>query len=338
MHENDEPSLAGSAGGKGDLSLGQVLKGAREAHHLSLEEIATELRIETPQLRALEENRFQAIGPPVFVKGYLRQYGQRLGLDYGDLLLLYYRLAETQEVVVQPHRSIKLRDERQITLWVIGALALLVLVVFLFVWWLNDSSMRIDSVSLNRSLSSVVEPRTSSERRTERQTVMTAPATSQTIRSARQNASRESNRPVAAVDAAQPTDAAVNAARSTDAAHDRLTGELQSTDAIVDASSGRPTDDTNAEGAERVTSDSAMHIELSFDQESWLEVTDAGGERLFYGLGRAGTQSSLAGAPPLSVLIGNADGVRLRVDGQSYSIPRASRLGNTARLTLDAPD
>ena len=76
-------------------------------------------------MNALEENRFEQIGVPVFIKGYLKQYGSRLGLDVRDLLALYYKQTTLADVQIQPSRSIKLRDERQITSWVLAAIVLL---------------------------------------------------------------------------------------------------------------------------------------------------------------------------------------------------------------------
>jgi cytoskeleton protein RodZ len=121
-------------------TLGQTLKNARVARDLTLEQLATELRIEVQQLAALEQDRLDRIGPPVFIKGYLRQYGARLGLDHRALLSLYYDQAKHQEVVVQPSRSIKLRDERQITIWIVAAVVLAVVAVLLVFWWMNDST------------------------------------------------------------------------------------------------------------------------------------------------------------------------------------------------------
>ena len=121
-------------------SLGEVLKTARSARGLTLELISTELRIEAQQLQALEQDQFERIGAPVFVKGYLRHYGQRLGLNYADLLGLYHQQVADREVVVQPSRSIKLRDERQITVWIIAAVVLAAL-IGLMVWWVNESGL-----------------------------------------------------------------------------------------------------------------------------------------------------------------------------------------------------
>jgi cytoskeleton protein RodZ len=123
-------------------TLGQTLKQARTAQGLSLEQLATELRIEERQLLALEQDQLERIGVPVFIKGYIRQYGQRLGLDTRDLLLRYYeQVGGTMEIEVQPSRTIKLRDERQITVWIVAGIVLAVLAVFLAVWWLNGAAL-----------------------------------------------------------------------------------------------------------------------------------------------------------------------------------------------------
>ena len=60
---------------KAPETLGQILRSARLAQDLTVEQLSTELRIEAKQLNALEQNRFEQIGVPVFIKGYLKQYG-----------------------------------------------------------------------------------------------------------------------------------------------------------------------------------------------------------------------------------------------------------------------
>ena len=70
-------------------TLGELLRTTRLNQDLTIEQLSTELRIEAKQLAALEEDRFERIGVPVFVKGYLKQYGLRLGLNVNDLLALY---------------------------------------------------------------------------------------------------------------------------------------------------------------------------------------------------------------------------------------------------------
>ena len=76
-------------------------------------------------------------------------------------------------------------------------------------------------------------------------------------------------------------------------------------------------------------------LEFSFERESWAEVTDARGERLAFGLNAAGRRLTVRGEPPFAVVLGDADAVRLTVDGEPYSIPTTGREGSLARFSVD---
>ena len=76
-------------------------------------------------------------------------------------------------------------------------------------------------------------------------------------------------------------------------------------------------------------------LQLAFDAESWAEVTDARGERLLFGLNTAGRNVALRGEPPFAIVLGDANAVRLTVDGAPYEIPRVGRQGNLVRFSVD---
>ena len=78
-----------------------------------------------------------------------------------------------------------------------------------------------------------------------------------------------------------------------------------------------------------------VSLDVAFDQESWAEVSDARGERLFYGLGAAGRTAELHGEPPFAVVLGNSAGVRLKLDGQDYPVPTSGRPNDYARFTVE---
>lgn len=80
-----------------------------------------------------------------------------------------------------------------------------------------------------------------------------------------------------------------------------------------------------------------VRLVVTFSGECWTEITDAGGRRLFFDLGRDGRSVSVTGRAPLSVLFGNADNVSISVNGEDYPIAAANRRGQTARLTISAP-
>jgi cytoskeleton protein RodZ len=279
-------------------TVGDALRAARLAQDLTVEQVAAELRIEPKQLAALEENRFEHIGVPVFVKGYIRQYGQRFGLNIDDLLAIYYRQGQLADVELQPNRAIRLRDDRQTSSWIVGALVAATVVVAVAAWWWNGGSFD--------AAPNAVEP-------------ATAPAAAPAA------ASREPPAvavPSGGAPAVPPPAEAAPAASPEPAA------------AVAAPSAAEPAAAASAVAAPVET----IPLEFRFAQESWAEVSDGRGERLLFGLNAAGRQVTVRGEPPFSILLGNADSVELRVNGSVYPIPSEGRQGSLARFSVDTAE
>ncbi len=83
-----------------------------------------------------------------------------------------------------------------------------------------------------------------------------------------------------------------------------------------------------------VVAEPTMQVEIRFYEDCWTEVIDGRGERLFYGLGSVGVQAQFMATPPLSVFLGNVDGVVLLVNNMPYAIPAESRRGNIAEFVI----
>ncbi len=67
-------------------SIGTLLATARAAKGVSLAEAATQLHCDEVLLRALEADRFEELGAPVFVQGHLRRYADYLGAPTEQLM------------------------------------------------------------------------------------------------------------------------------------------------------------------------------------------------------------------------------------------------------------
>ncbi|MEN5263540.1 RodZ domain-containing protein [Stenotrophomonas hibiscicola] len=65
---------------------GARLRQAREAAGLTLEDVGSRLRMPVQVVRSLEEEQWQKLGAPVFVRGQLRSYARLLDVDVGELL------------------------------------------------------------------------------------------------------------------------------------------------------------------------------------------------------------------------------------------------------------
>ena len=73
---------------------------------------------------------------------------------------------------------------------------------------------------------------------------------------------------------------------------------------------------------------------LHFSADSWVEIADADGRRLMFGLGKGGQVRTLEGRPPFSVLLGYAPGVEIEYNGKPYDFRRHIR-NKVARFQLD---
>jgi cytoskeleton protein RodZ len=75
-------------------------------------------------------------------------------------------------------------------------------------------------------------------------------------------------------------------------------------------------------------------IRLVFDAESWVEISDRYGEIIFTNLVAQGETRRISGRPPLSLVIGNASGVKLTFNDKAIDLDPHTRVG-VARLTLE---
>jgi len=73
---------------------------------------------------------------------------------------------------------------------------------------------------------------------------------------------------------------------------------------------------------------------LQFERESWVEVRDAEGRKLYSQTNLAGSAQTISGTPPLSFIIGNAAGVRMKVNDRPFDLAPHVKV-DVARLTLD---
>jgi cytoskeleton protein RodZ len=77
-------------------------------------------------------------------------------------------------------------------------------------------------------------------------------------------------------------------------------------------------------------------LTLRFSAASWVQVADAHGKLLLDGLQPPGGMRSVSGTAPLRVVLGNAPGVALEVNGRPASLEGLVRRRGDAHLSVDA--
>ena len=134
----------------------------------------------------------------------------------------------------------------------------------------------------------------------------------------------------AAVHALQPGSAGAAAAPVTAA----LSAAPSAAAAAVAPPEAPPAEPVPASAGPALTSGQAQ-LALKFSAASWVEVYDAGGRRLLHGVEAADSARTLAGAAPLRVVLGNAPGVALRVNGQAVALEGLVHHDRSAHILID---
>ena len=118
---------------------GERLAEARRAQQISVLEVAKELHLDEPKVRALERNEFDVLGAPVFAKGHLRKYAQLVGVDEADVFADYYEMTRSVDVlpplVAGRHR---VRQELSPGPW-IAVIVIILVAVATYFWFVVDS-------------------------------------------------------------------------------------------------------------------------------------------------------------------------------------------------------
>ena len=301
---------------KTEAGLGARLRLAREQLGLTSKDVAARMHLGLRHIEAIEREDFSNVAAPVFVRGYLRSYARLLNLP-ADLIVQHYE--SLAGVCQSPLKGFPIGDATPVgeadrsvrwisTVIVVGS------VILALVWWLTEGSFKLkedDTVASLAAQSSLQEPHPQQAPAVPPQT----PAPGLAVVPRTDTASANSTPPVA-----------VTGPAASPPANTTVTAPAQQIAAPP------PVESTVTEGSAA----SPPHgLSLSFSENSWVEITDGAGKRLFYDMGKRGSRQSFQNvAPPLHILLGNAPAVSVDYNGKRFDHSRYNR-NNVARFTLE---
>jgi len=283
---------------------GMRLAEARRAQDISVLDIAKELHLDEQKVRALEENKFDVLGAPVFAKGHLRKYAELVGVPLDDILADYYSLNRAVGAPPVVGRPRKIERDYHLGQWLaaIMIIALLGAVVVGVYWWYE-----------NRPLEPV----------TQTNSATLAPFASTADNDIDASTGSE-------VTTSLPETVAVGDVDTASGAAIIAANQPEIVDDVVKVAAATPESSSPSAGPQAT-------LTMNFSGDCWTEVSDASGKRLYFDLGTAGRNVSVTGAAPLRALFGDSANVSVAINGQDYVIPASLRSGRTARLTVNAP-
>jgi len=342
MSEVMEPAAATSLGGAG---AGRLLREAREAAGLHVAALAVALKVPVRKLEALEAERFEEVGEPVFVRGLAGSVCRALKVPAQPVLDrlpqgVQPRLVADSEGINTPFRAASdgappsgFAQLTRPAFLVVAALLLGALVLLLL-----PMAQRGDEKT-------AVQPAPSGAAGA-RAVVGTTPdagavPTAGGAQSAAQAAS--SAQPPAAT---PPASAAMSeAAARPESLPARLAppsaGEpaqpaasasvAASPVAAVPATASPAPAAATASGAAGPAADGLLTFKAS--GPSWIEVSEAGGTVVLRRMLGAGESASASGKPPLKVTVGKADLTQVQLRGRAFDLQPYSH-DNVARFEV----
>ncbi|MBV9719733.1 MAG: helix-turn-helix domain-containing protein [Candidatus Eremiobacteraeota bacterium] len=137
-------------------ALGERLRAAREARGLSLSDVAEQIRIRSLYLAAIEEENWNTVGAPVYVRGFLRTYARFLGMDPEEAVAAFNRnqpaygspQAGPGRQGAEPEGSLR---RNSLLIWIAGVVAVLLIAFVVY----NEVTLRRAPVAANVAASPV---------------------------------------------------------------------------------------------------------------------------------------------------------------------------------------
>lgn len=120
------------------LTVGNLLKKAREHSGKQIEEIAQTLRIKPDYLKKIEQNDFSTFNSSTFVKGFIRSYASFLGLDAENVVALFRRQIGEEDVPLKARKTLVRPQSVVISPTTIISLAIIVFFIGIFTFLITQ--------------------------------------------------------------------------------------------------------------------------------------------------------------------------------------------------------
>lgn len=321
------------------LSLGERLRALREARNLDINMVAAELHLSLATVQAMEQNRFETLPDPVFVRGYLRTYARLLGTEPEPLVNAYRELGyrDPPEIRVVPaHRRKDVQRRRMLGVTVMSVglmtgIALLGWGIYTYYPTLfgngggsGEVPQEVAATVLSEDVLPVRQPKPVSENKMERVPSMTT------------QPSWELADPGPLVQEPSPMMPVAEEPMSDTLA--KITDKPLRVPAGSDGSEETPVLSGTTEPSEASIETDQSRLVLTFSEDSWVQVYDANRVRKLLGIMKADTQRTVMGEAPFSVTLGNSEGVEVTINGERFDQGPHVR-GNVARFEIgQAPD
>lgn len=297
---------------------GLMLKEARELRGLSAEQVAEKLNFRTRLVQDIEINKFDRSLPEAFNRGYLKNYAKLVHIAEADVLNSYDQLAVTQRECAGMQSFSKgtaKQAEHNMLMW-ITYLILAILFTATVVWWLQTPSEQpepivVDALEMSALDNSAIDQ------------VNVTNENSSTDVSTEQNGES-----VLSEINAIKAETSVTAENIGKKAQVKVEDILSNSD-LSDAKIGLENDKV----VEQSVSTVAANVVFTFSGDCWVNIYDATGERIAWGVKKSGYIMRISGQAPFSITLGKPELVQIDYNDVPVDLA-VYNAGNIAKFSL----
>lgn len=305
------------------IGPGQLLADARAKLNLSIEQVAHRLNFRVCQILDIEADSYDGSVPETFTRGYLLNYAKLVGVDSKDIISSYESLdvARKQCAQMQSFSKITEKQAAHSRLMWLSYFIIFALIASSVLYYIQESRQQHATTTVSISTAPVmneteVEPLASS-----------SDVNSSADKTGAINTQMDSSALVA------HAEENINSNASTLTPNTAvLAGELINVTAAeqpVQVSADIENTTQIAE-VERPINSQAI---FTFAGDCWVNIHDAKGERIAYGVKKSGYVMELNGIAPFKVTVGKPELVSITLNGERVDMAKY-KVGNIAKFTL----
>jgi cytoskeleton protein RodZ len=280
-------------------SLGQTLKAHRVKANVTLDALSGPLKLSVVQLQRLENDEFKLLGPATFVKGYIKNYCREIHLDSAPILALLPVAPEPQKPAKM--QSFSKRTEKEANdsrLMFVSYLILAVVIGSSAVWWWQNSTP-IEEQTSNLNAQNTLRGEQQNQETLTRSDNITAANTHASLSTV--------DNPNTQLLADEPLPSTL-----------QISEEPEATSSRADLAPTNPANLTALPRPQNESTDGT--IVMVFSDDSWVEIHDAKGDKVAFGVKKAGYTMTVNGLAPFSVVLGKHNVVNITFNGEPVDI------------------
>jgi len=341
------------------IGPGQILAEARESQGLTQQQVADKLNFRISLVEDIENDHFDRKLPVTFNRGYLKNYAKLVKISADDVLAGFEMLgiaeehgAEIQAAEMQSFsKQTEKQAENNLLMW-ISYLILALLIGSTILWWLQDTQQVKPITSFVKKLSTETIEDTQPVVQSTEKTLPPQPLENDLVLAQTKTATLSEtlkNKPetTGAEFAVDVENKELNSQEVDNNNKQEQVVEVEESqslgsESVINNENNAPlsteVDDASTD-ADVILAESAVDfgeiesVEFTFSGDCWVNIYDATGERIAWGIKKSGYVMNITGQAPFTITLGKPELVSINFEQQSIDMSQFNR-GNIAKFTL----